>query len=154
MGASGNPAGAHQSGNERIYYNAGFKSYEIARFKNGAEVWFEWVERSQYQMRRVKISIKVLRWLVAIFIEASKVQGMAVKRWSMKDHFAELYCTLKYNEKGRYISFIATQGISRSIIITPETNNKGGWGNIAHKIAGFTCESARAHGIDRKEKVQ
>lgn len=46
MGASGNPDGAHHSGNDRIYYNTGFKLYEITNFKNEAEVWFEWVEQS------------------------------------------------------------------------------------------------------------
>lgn len=60
-----------------------------------------------------------------------------IKRWSTKDHFAEFFCTFKYNENGRYIRFIAIQGQNKSIVITPESLNRGGWGNIAHKIAKF-----------------
>lgn len=58
----------------------------------------------------------------------------------MKDHFSEFFCTLMYNENGRYISFIAIQGQSKSVIITPESIDKGGWGNIAHTVAKFVYE--------------
>ncbi|WMV48686.1 hypothetical protein MTR67_042071 [Solanum verrucosum] len=126
-----------------IYYNAGFKSYEIVRCKYDTESWFEWTERSRKLVRRVKVSIKVLRWLVATFIEASKLQGNVVKRWKMKDHYSEFFCTLKYNNSGRYISFVATQGQSKSVIITPESKHMEGWGNIAYKIARFTYEPTK-----------
>ena len=94
-------------------------------------------------MRRVKISIKVLRWLVSIFIEASKVQGKVIRRSKFKEHFAEFYCSLKYNEKGRFVSFIAIQGQKKSITITPEGSYMGwgwGWSNIVHKIGRFIYE--------------
>ncbi|KAG5629011.1 hypothetical protein H5410_000728 [Solanum commersonii] len=82
------------SGVNNIYYNAGFKSYEITRCKGGTDSWYEWTESSRKLVRRVKISIKVLRWLVSIFIEASK--------------------------NVRFVSFIDIQGQNKSIIITPE----------------------------------
>ncbi|KAG5619485.1 hypothetical protein H5410_004703 [Solanum commersonii] len=72
-------------GENTIFYNAGFKSYEITRCKEGAETWYEWTERSRNLVRRAKISIKVLRWLISVFIEASKVKGDSVKRWKVKD---------------------------------------------------------------------
>ncbi|KAG5577331.1 hypothetical protein H5410_057465 [Solanum commersonii] len=62
----------------------------------------------------------------------------------MKDHFSEFFCTLKYNENGRYNSFIALQGQSKSIIITPDNSHDGGWGNIAHKVANILYEPIRA----------
>lgn len=96
MGGSGKLAGTHPIGEDSIFYNVGFKSYDITRCKDKVGSWFVWVERSRRLMRRVEISIKVLKWLVTVFIEASKVQGRTVKRWNMKDHFAEFYCTLKY----------------------------------------------------------
>lgn len=98
-------------------------------------------------MQRVKISLKVLKWLAAVFIEASKVQRNTIKRWRMKDHFSEFFCTLKYNENGRYIIFIAIQGQRKSIIITPESTYKGGWGNIANKVAKFIYEPERTQEI-------
>ncbi|KAG5606295.1 hypothetical protein H5410_027787 [Solanum commersonii] len=107
MGGSGKLAGTHPIGEDSIFYNAGFKSYDITRCKDKVGSWFEWVERSR------------------LFIEASKVQGRIVKRWNMKDNFAAFYCTLKYNESGRYISFIALQGQNKSVIITPESTFKG-----------------------------
>ncbi|KAG5619008.1 hypothetical protein H5410_018832 [Solanum commersonii] len=154
MGGSGKLAGTHPIGEDSIFYNAGFKSYDITRCKDKVGSWFAWVERSRHLMRRVEISIKVLKWLVTVFIEASKVQGRTVKRWNMKDHFAEFYCTLKYNESGRYISFIALQGQNKSVIITPESTFKGGWGNIAHKIAGFIYEPDETQGITVKDNKQ
>ncbi|KAG5619929.1 hypothetical protein H5410_005147 [Solanum commersonii] len=154
MGGSSKLAGTHPIGEDSIFYNAGFKSYDITRCKDKVGSWFAWVERNRRLMRRVEISIKVLKWLVTVFIEASKVQRRTVKRWNMKDHFAEFYCTLKYNESGRYINFIALQGQNKSVIITPESTFKGGWGNIAHKIAGFIYEPDETQGITVKDNKQ
>ncbi|KAG5609934.1 hypothetical protein H5410_021215 [Solanum commersonii] len=128
------------TGENSIYYNAGFKSYEITKCKTEAE---SWSEQSRYLLRRVKISHKVLRWLTTVFIEVSKEQGKVVRRWKTKDYFSEFFCTLKNNENVRYISFIAIQGQNIAVIITPETTFRGGWGNIAHKIAKFIYEPER-----------
>ncbi|KAF3674022.1 Ras-related protein RABF2b [Capsicum annuum] len=122
---------------ECIYYNAGFKSYDITRIKSEAEIWYEWVEPSRYVMRKVQISHKVLKWIAFVFIEATKEQRKTVKRWSIKDNLWEFFCTLKYNENGRYISFISIQGEHKAVIITPETTLNGGWGNISQKIVKF-----------------
>lgn len=154
MGGSGRATGTNPTREDIIFYNAGFKSYDIMRCKDEVGIWFERVERSRNLMRRVKVSIKVLKWLVAVFIEASKVQGRTIKMWNMKDHFGEFYCTLKYNESGRYISFIALQGQNKSVIITPESTPKGGLGNISHKIAGFIYEPDKSHGTAVKDKKQ
>lgn len=78
-------------------------------------------------MRKITLSLQVMRWLVQVLIEASKEQIMTVGRWKTKHHFAEFFCTLKYNEHGRYASFIAVQGGSRSVIITPETTLNDVW---------------------------
>lgn len=131
-------------GENTIYYNAGFKSYKITKCHLGAETWYEWFERSRKLMRSVTVSHKNLKWLVSVFIEASKTQGKEVRRWKTRDHFSELFSTLKYNENGRYISFIALQGQKKSIIITPECYHKGGWSNIAHKIAKFIYTTKEA----------
>ena len=64
--------------------------------------------------------------LTTSFFEASKEQGNVVRRWKAKDHFSEYFCTLKNNENGRYISFIAIQGQNKAVIITPETTFRGG----------------------------
>lgn len=78
---SANVNGTSTSGDSSIYLNAGFKSYEITKCHSGAESWYEWSERSRYLMRRVKTSHEVLKWLVSVFIEATKLQGKAVRRW-------------------------------------------------------------------------
>lgn len=78
-------------------------------------------------MRKITLSLQVMRWLVQVLIEASKEQIMTVGRWKTKHHFAEFFCTLKYNEHCRYASFIAVQGGSRSVIITPETTLNDVW---------------------------
>lgn len=68
-------------------------------------------------MRQVTISIKVL-WLVFVLDAATdKKKGKTVKKWNMRDH-SDSFCSLKYNENGRYISFIDIQGGDKSIIIT------------------------------------
>ena len=97
-------------GEDRIFYSAGFKSYDITRRYSDSEVWFDWIERSRYLTREVTISINVMKWLVFVFNAATEEKRKTVKRWNMKDHFSEFFCTLKYNESGRYISFIAIHG--------------------------------------------
>ncbi|WMV31299.1 hypothetical protein MTR67_024684 [Solanum verrucosum] len=115
MGGSGKLAGTHPIGEDSIFYNAGFKSYNITRCKDKVGRWFEWMEHSRHQMKRVKISIKVLKWLVAE-LKPPKCR--------------------------------------EDIIITLESTFKGGWGNIAHKIAGFIYEPDKTQGIAVKDNKQ
>ncbi|KAG5599060.1 hypothetical protein H5410_030430 [Solanum commersonii] len=81
------------------------------------------VDRTQQEFNEESEEcIKLLRWLISVFIEASNVQGKS------------------YNENGRYVSFIVIEGQNKAVTITPESSYKGGWGNIAHKIAKITYE--------------
>ncbi|KAF3665931.1 hypothetical protein FXO38_09300 [Capsicum annuum] len=57
-----------------------------------------------------------------VIIEASEVQGSIIKRWGMKDHFSEFFCTLKYNENGRSISFIAIQEALKKELVQAEND--------------------------------
>lgn len=67
------------------FYSASFKAYDISRCQaGGADTWYEWVERRMYLMR-VKISSKILKWLVNVFIKASKVQGNVIKKWRLAE---------------------------------------------------------------------
>lgn len=124
-------------GDNVIFFHAGFKSYDISKFRSSAETWFEWTERSRHLMRKATVNIKVMKWIVQVFITASKEHKQTDRRRKLKDHFAEFFCALKYNEHGRYISVIAIQGGSRSVIITPEVTLNAGWGDIAQKINRF-----------------
>ncbi|KAF3662554.1 putative UDP-glucose 6-dehydrogenase-like isoform 1 [Capsicum annuum] len=130
-------------GEDRIYYHAGFKSFEISKTSSKSETWFEWTERSRNLMRKVSLSRKVMKWLVHVFNDASKEQKMSTKRWKTRDLFAEFYCNLKYNEHGRYISFIAVQGGNRSVIISPEIALNAGWAAIAQKMEKFIATPTR-----------
>ncbi|KAG5630783.1 hypothetical protein H5410_002500 [Solanum commersonii] len=95
MGASGNLAGAHQAANESIYYNTCFKSYEITRFKNGAEgkhhkkrttSWVDVVGKIQSQAQETLSLNDVRRWACNLWISAIEVNksGRACGRWIWK----------------------------------------------------------------------
>lgn len=122
---------------DRIHHHAGFKSYDILRSSSKSETWFEWTEHNRNLMRKVTLSPKVMKWLVQVFIAASREQRMSLRRRKTRDHFAEFFCNLKCNEQGRYISFIAIQVDNRSVIITPEITLNAGWTTIAQKISRF-----------------
>lgn len=42
-----------------IFYNAGFKSYDITKCKSGAETWYEWFECSRNVMKKGQVSLEV-----------------------------------------------------------------------------------------------
>ncbi|CAN4093506.1 unnamed protein product [Withania somnifera] len=63
----------------RIYFNVGFKSFDITRWTLGNIQWFDWVERSRHRMRRITLSKKVMEWICHIFKEASTDQRNLVK---------------------------------------------------------------------------
>ncbi|CAN4120028.1 unnamed protein product [Withania somnifera] len=128
-------------GEERIFYHAGFKSFIIVKTTSKSETWFEWTVRSRNLMRKVTLSLKVMKWLAHVFNDASKEQRMSTKRWKTRDLFAEFYCNLKYNEHGRYISFIAVQGEQLSNCISLNA----GWIAIVQKIEKFIAIPTRSY---------
>ncbi|KAG5595104.1 hypothetical protein H5410_036336, partial [Solanum commersonii] len=125
-----------------------FKSYEITGCKEGAKHGNLSVARNL--VRRAKFSIKVLRWLISVFIEASKVKGDSVKRWKVKDLYLDFFCTLKYNKKGGYIGFIAIQGQNKASSLQSKSTQHG-LGKHRHKIAKFTYEPTNNVGLQHLE---
>ncbi|CAN4117358.1 unnamed protein product [Withania somnifera] len=88
----------------RIYFNEGFKSFDITRWNSGNTTWFDWVERSRNRMRRITLSRKTLEWICNILKVASKDNKNLVRRWRTKEQVAEYYGTRKYNTHGWYMS--------------------------------------------------
>ena len=72
-------------GEYKIFYNADFKSYDITGRHSGSEVWFDWFKRSRHLMRKVTISISVMKWLVVAFNMALEEKRKIVKRWHTKE---------------------------------------------------------------------
>ncbi|KAG5610161.1 hypothetical protein H5410_021442 [Solanum commersonii] len=121
----------------RIYFNAGFKSFDITRWSSGNTTWFDWVERSRKRIRRITLSRKIMEWICYILKEASNDNKNLVRRWRTKEQISELYGTRKYNVHGRYMSLLALIGETREVIIAPELGINAGWRDIAFKIEGF-----------------
>lgn len=121
----------------RIFFNASFKSFDITRWTLGRDTWFEWVERSRNMMRRSTMSVTTMKWLCNIFKEASKDKEKVVRRWRNKEKFTEIFCTRKVNVHGRYMSILSLHGLERSVIIVPELALNAGWNDIAFKIQRF-----------------
>ncbi|CAN4077188.1 unnamed protein product [Withania somnifera] len=90
----------------KTYFNAGFKSFDITRWTSGNSHWFDWVERSRHRMRSITLSKKVMEWICYILKEASSDQKNLVRRWRTREHATDFYGTRKYNEHGRFISIL------------------------------------------------
>lgn len=56
----------------RIYFNARFKSFDITRLSDSKESYYDWVERSCNMMRQSNISTRIMPWIGNILKEASK----------------------------------------------------------------------------------
>ena len=134
-------------GDNRIYFNQGFKSYDNTRWTSNNVAWYDWVERSR-KMRRVTLSEKVLEWICFILREASSDQKNQVRRWKLKDQVAEFFGTRKHNSHGRYMSILSLQGEGKTVIIVPESDINAGWKSVAFKIRSFIYCSPQ------KEKTQ
>lgn len=120
----------------KIYFNADFKSFDITRWTMGRHIWFEWVERSRKLMRS-SMSAKIMKWLYTALKEASKNREKGFRRWKYKEKFTETFCTRKVNEYGRFLSILTLVGRERVVIIVPELAIDVGWDEIASKIERF-----------------
>lgn len=85
-------------------------------------------------MCRSSLSRKAMEWLCFCLKEASKDNKKESRRWKLAERKAELFCTRKNNEYGRFISIISLNGGGRTCLIIPEQALNAGWLDIAFKI--------------------
>ncbi|KAH0679119.1 hypothetical protein KY284_020204 [Solanum tuberosum] len=98
----------------RIYFTLGVKSYDITESRNTKGNWFEWVESAKLHMRRMKLSRDALLWICKRLGEASGIKGKSFNTWRCKDISTYMYCSLKFNKSGRFISIIVVNGHEHS----------------------------------------
>ncbi|WMV30144.1 hypothetical protein MTR67_023538 [Solanum verrucosum] len=121
----------------RIYFNAGFKSFDITRWNSSKYEWYEWLERSRKMMTRSVMSKKAMEWICFCLKEASKEHKKETRRWKLAEREAELFCTKKQTEYGKFMSLITLNSGGRSGLIIPELALNAGWVDIALKIERF-----------------
>lgn len=91
-------------GDNRIYFAAGFKSYDITKLATKVDIWFKWVLRSRNLMRRTTFIKETMEWIVFVLCEASRNNGTHMRRWKLKEQFADYFCSRKYNNFGRSLA--------------------------------------------------
>lgn len=128
----------------RIYFIISEKSFDITEVKNGAEVWYDWVERKKNFMRKMTLNRNVMLWVCSFLHTTSDRKGNELRRWKSRDHVYNFFCTKKYNDFGRYISIEAVQGECRAVIILPEVAFNVGWRDVALNIEKFINKVAPA----------
>lgn len=114
----------------RIYFRLGGKSYNLTETRSSSDIWYEWVESAKPFLRRMKISKGTLMWLCNRFKEASVIKGKSFKTWKCKDISISIYCSLKFNKFGRFISVIqlmAMIGLSLFYQKTPLMRDGESW---------------------------
>lgn len=95
---------------DKIYFIIGEKSFDITKVTNGAEVWYEWVERKKNFVRKMTLSRNVMLWACKLLHTSSEGRGNELRRWKTRDRVYNFFCTKKYNDFGRYISVLAIRG--------------------------------------------
>ncbi|KAG5594599.1 hypothetical protein H5410_035831 [Solanum commersonii] len=121
----------------RIYFRLGGKSFDITETLMFSDTWFEWVENSRYYTRRMTLSKGALGWLCRRLREASEVRGKMFKTWRGRDVSTNIFCSLKFNKFGPFLSIITVNGQMRSVIIIPENKDNEGWLGLASRIESF-----------------
>ncbi|KAH0712590.1 hypothetical protein KY289_008549 [Solanum tuberosum] len=133
---------------DRIYFRLGGKSYDLTKSHLSSGTWFEWVEDARLYMRRMKLSSPALSWLCKRFQEASDIKGKSFKAWKCRDRTTHIYCNLKFNTFGRFLSVITVNGEERSVIILPENAFNEGWTNLLQKIEPFINDTKQVQKLN------
>ncbi|KAG5579153.1 hypothetical protein H5410_049780 [Solanum commersonii] len=95
-------------GENRIYFNAGFKSFDITRWQCSRSVVFEWVERSRKMMHRSTMSSKCMDWICFTLKEASHDKGKNPRKWKFTEQGTEHFFSRKHNS---YV-WVATEPVT------------------------------------------
>ncbi|KAG5620123.1 hypothetical protein H5410_005341 [Solanum commersonii] len=128
-------------GENRIYFNAGFKSFDITRWQCSRSVVFEWVERSRKMMHRSTMSSKCMDWICFTLKEASHDKGKNPRKWKFTEQGTEHFFSRKHNSYGRFMSLVSLNRGGRDVLIIPEIALNAGWKEIAFKIERFIKSS-------------
>lgn len=72
----------------KIYFTAGEKSYNITENVASSETRFDWVEMRKNMLRRMTLSLS-MSLLCHLLHVASRSRGRSVKKWKLREHWAE-----------------------------------------------------------------
>lgn len=83
------------------------------------------------------LSNEALLWLSRRVRKESNFKGWVYKPWRSRDKDMSLFCSMKFNKFGWFISVIAATGASRAVIIVPENAFNEGWLTLVSKLESF-----------------